>query len=50
LYDQLLHDHHDLAIVAERRSEGTVTLAEMKKRKKIIIHYARHRRDAYRDL
>jgi len=30
----MLEDIHDLAIVAERRREGTITLAEMKKRMK----------------
>jgi hypothetical protein len=34
VYDQMLEDIHDLAVVAERRKEGTVTLAEMKKRMK----------------
>jgi|JFJP01.1.fsa_nt_gi PHD/YefM family antitoxin component YafN of YafNO toxin-antitoxin module len=32
LYEQMLEDIHDLAIVAERRSEPSVSLAEMKKR------------------
>jgi hypothetical protein len=31
-YDRLLQDLHDLAIVAERREEETISLAEMKKR------------------
>lgn len=31
-YEQLLEDLHDLAAVAERRDEGTVSLAEMKHR------------------
>lgn len=31
-YEQLLEDLHDLAVVAERRDEGTLTLDEMKKR------------------
>jgi len=34
VYDQMLQDMHDLAVVAERRKEGTITLAEMKKRLK----------------
>jgi hypothetical protein len=34
MYDQMLQDIHDLAVVAERRREGTITLAEMKKRMK----------------
>ena len=32
LYEQMLEDIHDLAIVAERRSEASISLAEMKKR------------------
>ena len=32
LYEQMLEDIHDLAIVAERRSEPSISLAEMKKR------------------
>jgi len=31
-YEQLLEDLHDLAIVAERRAEKTVSLEEMKRR------------------
>lgn len=31
-YEQLLDDLHDLAVVAERRNEGTLTLDELKKR------------------
>lgn len=31
-YKQLLEDLHDLAVVAERRDEGTVSYREMKKR------------------
>ncbi|HBL15155.1 MAG TPA: prevent-host-death family protein [Cyanobacteria bacterium UBA11162] len=31
-YEQLLEDLHDLAIVAERRSEQPISLAELKKR------------------
>ncbi len=33
-YDKMLQDIHDLAVVAERRREGTITLADMKKRMK----------------
>jgi len=33
-YQRLLEDLHDLAVVAERRNEEPVTLAEMKKRLK----------------
>ena len=33
-YNQLIEDLHDLAVVAERRSEKTISLAEMKKRLK----------------
>ena len=32
LYEQMLEDIHDLAIVAERRSESSTSFAEMKKR------------------
>ena len=32
LYEQMLEDIHDLAIMAERRSEPSISLAEMKKR------------------
>jgi len=32
LYEQMLEDIHDLAIVAERRSQQAIGLAEMKKR------------------
>jgi len=32
LYEQMLEDIHDLAIVAERRSQQAISLAEMKKR------------------
>jgi PHD/YefM family antitoxin component YafN of YafNO toxin-antitoxin module len=32
LYEQMLEDIHDLTIVAERRSEASISLAEMKKR------------------
>jgi PHD/YefM family antitoxin component YafN of YafNO toxin-antitoxin module len=31
-YEQLLEDLHDLAVIAERRDEGTLTLDEVKKR------------------
>ena len=31
-YEQLLEDLHDLAIVAERRSEQPISMEEMKKR------------------
>jgi PHD/YefM family antitoxin component YafN of YafNO toxin-antitoxin module len=31
-YQHLKEDLHDLAMVAERRDEGTITLAELKKR------------------
>ena len=31
-YEKLIEDLHDLAIVAERRDEETVSLAEMKRR------------------
>lgn len=31
-YNRLLEDLHDLAVVAERREESPVTLAEMKQR------------------
>lgn len=31
-YERLLEDLHDLAVVAERRDEETVDLAEMKRR------------------
>lgn len=31
-YEQLLEDLHDLAVVAERRSEKPISLAEMKVR------------------
>jgi hypothetical protein len=34
VYDKMLQDIHDLAIVAERRREGTISLADMKKRMK----------------
>lgn len=34
VYDQMLQDIHDLAVVAQRRREGTITFAEMKKRMK----------------
>jgi len=33
-YQQILEDLHDLAVLAERREEKTVTLAEMKRRLK----------------
>lgn len=33
-YEKLLEDLHDLAIVAERRNEETISLAEMKRRLK----------------
>jgi hypothetical protein len=31
-YEQLLEDLHDLAAIAERRDEGTITLEELKTR------------------
>lgn len=31
-YQKLLEDLHDLAVAAERRDEGTISEAEMKKR------------------
>jgi PHD/YefM family antitoxin component YafN of YafNO toxin-antitoxin module len=31
-YQHLKDDLHDLALVAERRDEGTISLAELKKR------------------
>ena len=33
-YEQLLEDLHDLAVVAERRAEEPINLAEMKRRLK----------------
>jgi len=33
-YERMLEDLHDLAVVAERRDEKTVTLEEMEKRLK----------------
>jgi PHD/YefM family antitoxin component YafN of YafNO toxin-antitoxin module len=33
-YEKLLEDLHDLAIVAERRNEEAISLAEMKRRLK----------------
>jgi len=32
LYEQMLEDIHDLTIVAERRSQQSISLGEMKKR------------------
>ncbi|WP_271253230.1 hypothetical protein [Pseudanabaena sp. Chao 1811] len=32
LYEQMLEDIHDLAVVAERRSQQSISLAEMKER------------------
>ncbi|TAL36556.1 MAG: type II toxin-antitoxin system Phd/YefM family antitoxin [Spirochaetes bacterium] len=31
-YHELLEDIHDLAVIAERRDAGTISLAELKKR------------------
>ena len=31
-YDRLLEDLHDLAVVAERRDEATISFGEMRKR------------------
>jgi PHD/YefM family antitoxin component YafN of YafNO toxin-antitoxin module len=31
-YEHMKEDLHDLAMVAERRDEGTISLAELKKR------------------
>ena len=31
-YEQLLEDLHDLAVVAERRDEGTISLEELRRR------------------
>ncbi|WP_343089347.1 type II toxin-antitoxin system Phd/YefM family antitoxin [Methanocalculus natronophilus] len=31
-YEQLQEDLHDLAVVAERRTDSTITLEELKKR------------------
>ena len=33
-YEKLMEDLHDLAVVAERRSESPISLAEMKRRLK----------------
>jgi len=33
-YEELLEDLHDLAIIAERRDESTITFEELKKRLK----------------
>jgi PHD/YefM family antitoxin component YafN of YafNO toxin-antitoxin module len=33
-YEELLEDLHDLAIIAERRDEPTITLKELKKKLK----------------
>ena len=33
-YEQMIEDMHDLAVLAERRDEGTVSLAEIKQRMK----------------
>jgi PHD/YefM family antitoxin component YafN of YafNO toxin-antitoxin module len=33
-YEQIIEDLHDLAVVAERRNEPTISLAEMKRRLK----------------
>ncbi len=42
-YEELLEDLHDLAVIAERRDEPTITFEELKKR-----HHVRHRKEAYR--
>ena len=39
-YEQLLEDLHDLAVVAERRGEKTITLEEMKRRLKTQRSYS----------
>ena len=31
-YEQIMEDLHDLAVVAERRTEGAISLDEMKRR------------------
>jgi PHD/YefM family antitoxin component YafN of YafNO toxin-antitoxin module len=33
-YEQIMEDLHDLAVVAERRREGTISLDQMKRRLK----------------
>ncbi len=33
-YEKLMEDLHDLAVIAERHSEKTITLAEMRRRLK----------------
>lgn len=33
-YEELLEDIHDLAIIAERRDESTITFEELKKKLK----------------
>ncbi|TLY33781.1 MAG: hypothetical protein E6K57_02980 [Nitrospirae bacterium] len=43
-YRRLLEDLHDLAAVAERRDEPTISFEEMKRR------LVRHRREVYRKL
>ncbi|MDD1686290.1 type II toxin-antitoxin system Phd/YefM family antitoxin [Methanoregula sp.] len=35
-YQHLKEDLHDLAMVAERRDEGTISLAELKKTRDVI--------------
>ena len=46
-YEQLLEDLHDMAVVAERRDEESVSFEEMKR---LATHDVRHRGDVYRDL
>ena len=57
-YQRLMEDLHDLAVVAERRDEKTISLKELKRRLKkvdhhaklVTIHHVRHRREVYRKL
>jgi hypothetical protein len=38
-YEQLMEDLHDLAVVAERKNEGTISLGEMKRRLRKLALY-----------
>nr|MDO8077869.1 hypothetical protein [Candidatus Freyarchaeota archaeon] len=38
-YEQLLEDLHDLAVIAERRDEATVSFEEVKERLKKVASY-----------
>ncbi len=50
-YEQLLEDIHDLAVVAERKKEESISFEEIKKRlKKMVVYNIKFKPSVYKNL